>query len=320
MILFMEETFMSSIENTWDGKEVVPDNTMYDRAAMRVKDTRNIVEGLQGLLCQMEPIIKMCRNQEKNSEFIQEIEQVQLIIRILNENIREKHDWDHIRETFSHKSVRYLKAGLLFKQLQLEENINKIKSEHGGIPDLALTSFEEQIQHIKKDSELGFFKNTKPADIFMSILLPKDKKTISLDQKTTTLPLSNFPFVDKELQGRCGSLLALADTNFETINQYDSVLREAATILENRVKQKTGLINEFGEILIGKAFNKDKPILRVSTNENAQNGVLLLFKGYTAFIRNEVAHNLVPLTKERTVQLLGFIDYLLSLVEESEKI
>lgn len=309
---------MAPIENTWDETKQVPEDETYQLACMRVKSVRVILEGLRGLLDRMEPFIKIWENQGKqDSPFIQEIENVRSIVSWMNAHLKDKNNYEYIYQTLSHKIVRYLKAGLLYKQLLVEDEINKIRQENSSMPDAFFEELEEQIFKLKEEAEEGFFKNTKPADIFLSILLP-NKKNIVQTEKTCLL-LDNIPIIDKELSDRCSSLLALADSKIESINQYDDVLRSAITVLESRIKDKTGL-NDYGDALIGKAFNKDKPILKVSSNENVQNGVIFLFKGYIAVIRNDLAHNVVPLTRERTVQLLGFVDYLLSIVEGAEKV
>lgn len=90
---------------------------------------------------------------------------------------------------------------------------------------------------------------------------------------------------DAELAERCSDLLA-ADAN------HDRVIREACTVLENRVRRLTGISAESAVPLIQQAFSAKKPVIRMSDHENEQLGAMELYTGMMRLFRNGVGHRL----------------------------
>lgn len=118
---------------------------------------------------------------------------------------------------------------------------------------------------------------------------------------------------DSPLRGRCKRLLT-ASRNFDT------AFREATTIFEDRLKQKTGLDDlELGDLL-PKALNPDttKAILVVGRKKTEQEGFYLLCRGLTLFFRNTAHHRLSDsFSREDALKFCGFMDALLSVVERA---
>ena len=93
-----------------------------------------------------------------------------------------------------------------------------------------------------------------------------------------------------------------------------------SVILEDKIRNISGIQGKSGVELMSAAFASKPPLLKFSDDANLQDSAHLLFRGYSGFIRNEVMHRLVPnYTKERVLQLMGFVDYLLFLLSGVEK-
>jgi uncharacterized protein (TIGR02391 family) len=105
-------------------------------------------------------------------------------------------------------------------------------------------------------------------------------------------------------------------------DRNDTVVAEASRILENRLRAVTGCTDgSTGKQLVTLAFNGQKPKLRVSSVPSEQEAAQLLFMGTFGFIRNQVQHKLLgSLPAERVLQVLGWIDYLLSVIEQAERV
>ena len=66
-------------------------------------------------------------------------------------------------------------------------------------------------------------------------------------------------------------------------------------------------------------MGKPTPRIKFSDVKDLQESAHLLFRGYSGFVRNEVMHGLVPsYTRERVLQLIGMVDYLLFILSAAE--
>lgn len=102
---------------------------------------------------------------------------------------------------------------------------------------------------------------------------------------------------DAELRDRCAGLLS-------TSGKYDTVIREATTILENRIRSKAGhdllarLIpnanDQTGENLVNQLFSPTKPILEVSSEKDKRISFHRILLGVVSYLRNPYHHKLDP--------------------------
>jgi uncharacterized protein (TIGR02391 family) len=119
---------------------------------------------------------------------------------------------------------------------------------------------------------------------------------------------------DPVLRARCAVLLA-DDAHF------DRAIREAAVVLEARVREAIGGGSATGVPLMELAFSPEAPRLRLSTDKKEQLGAMQLYRGTMAFFRNPVGHQLNPaFTRDDAARFVAMVDLLLALLAKAERL
>lgn len=116
---------------------------------------------------------------------------------------------------------------------------------------------------------------------------------------------------DDELRERCVDLLLRP-------GKADTAVRDAAVLLEHRVRRIAGLENtDLGVGLIDKALNPKTGVLKAEGTDAERRAVHELFRGTIAFFKNPASHRLIAdydVTRAR--QVVGLVDILLQLLQE----
>lgn len=124
----------------------------------------------------------------------------------------------------------------------------------------------------------------------------------------------DFVLEDQELLGRCRDLLLAR-------KHYDRVVREATTVLDDRLKKLTGIPHMNPVALVAKALNPDpsKAILVVSAERDEQQGIFNICNGVTLAFRNRAHHNLSnAFSRADLLKVCGFVDALLAVIGKAE--
>lgn len=115
---------------------------------------------------------------------------------------------------------------------------------------------------------------------------------------------------DDQLHGRCRDLLMAA-------RHYDRVIREATTVLDDRLKKTIGIKNLNPEALIGKVLNPnpDKAVIEISAERSEQEGIHSICRGIMLAFRNPAHHSVSDrFTREDALKFCGFVDTILGLI------
>jgi len=138
--------------------------------------------------------------------------------------------------------------------------------------------------------------------------LPKGRKPEPITAGTIKTLLQ-----DQQLHARCRDLL-------RATAHFDRVFREATTVLDDRLKKKTGIKNMNPENLVSKAVNPDpfKAIIEVSADKSEQEGIHSICKGIMLAFRNRTHHTLSDkFTREDALKFCGFVDTVLGVIEQA---
>jgi len=133
------------------------------------------------------------------------------------------------------------------------------------------------------------------------------KRSRSIDAATV-----NFLLQDDQLRDRCKDLL-LAKKHF------DRVLREATTVLDDRLKKKSEISSMNPVNLVNKVLNPQKPVIQVSAEKEEQEGFHSICKGVMLAFRNRAHHSLSEkFTQQDALKFCGLIDTLLGTIERAD--
>lgn len=140
---------------------------------------------------------------------------------------------------------------------------------------------------------------------------PRVAARVAAKEKPITAATIKTLLKDPQLHTRCKDLI-LANKHF------DRAFREATTVLDDRLKKKTGIKNMNPANLVGKALNPNptKAVIEVSADKAEQEGMYSICKGIMLAFRDKTHHTLSDrLTREDALTFCGFIDTILGVIE-----
>jgi hypothetical protein len=246
----------------------------------------------------------------------------------LSEKIEGRDQFDTVDISVSHWLVRYMKSLAFLYLKSLREKRNKLASRK-AVTSFTLSAVDREISAAEDlFQNAGVFKGASTLELLASYPDSAAEVVVSSDPAPPFLDLSQRPrpvmvgsieILDHELRARCLDLF----NQFQEAGQADrndTVVAEASRILENRLRRVLGADDgKSAKQLVSDAFNARSPRLVVSNVPAEQESAQLLFLGTFGFIRNSVQHKLLAnMPAERVLQILGWTDYLLSVIDQSQ--
>jgi hypothetical protein len=228
----------------------------------------------------------------------------------------------------SHGWVRYVKSVAMLYLEHLRERRDALASRP-RISKYLLRAVDQQISSFEEKANIGIFRNATPSPLLLAEL--PEASVGSLQEATAVAPVSierqrrpvvldTIEIQDTELRKRCLDLFAQFREE-GAHDRLDTVVNEATRILEDRLRSLTGApATCTGVDLARYGFAVPDQRLNVSDLPAEQEAAHLLYRGVFGFIRNSVHHRLVEtLQPERVLQIVGMIDYLISVAESARR-
>jgi uncharacterized protein (TIGR02391 family) len=122
---------------------------------------------------------------------------------------------------------------------------------------------------------------------------------------------------DDELRERCQDLILAK-------SKYDRAINQATLVLEQRIRTKSQPATpQNGSGLVNYAIKNSlsDTVLKLTNNNTEQEGYANIFRGIVLSFRNPTHHHILDnLTQEDALRICGFIDVLLRVIDNSQKI
>jgi uncharacterized protein (TIGR02391 family) len=150
------------------------------------------------------------------------------------------------------------------------------------------------------------------------------KLVFVLDQQLTRVDTREPKIRRLTLEGLHPRILEVASDLF-TDEHYSQAILEAVKVVEQRVKEQSGLTNDYGASLMGKAFRKGSGSIQVAhesgkSGEDEQEGFMHLFMGAAQAIKNPKSHETVTLKDpQRAIEYLGFLSLLMRRLDDARE-
>jgi hypothetical protein len=208
--------------------------------------------------------------------------------------------------------------------LRLYSTQRDLLSRDPGLSRAVLELLDQQITRLEEKFNSGIFMSVPTMSLSIEQIAISEHVSVQMAPSVPTIPqlspapvvLDSIQVLDPDLRSRCLDLFKSFTESSQT-SRLDTVLTEATRILEDRIRHVSGApANSVGVELAQYAFSGEEPRIRLSELPAEQDAARLLFRGFFGFIRNHVHHRLVgDLKPDRVLQIVGMIDYLVSLID-----
>jgi hypothetical protein len=315
-------------KNPWDGVEQPSDDKVAGSPWFYLETYLEFHQGLGDLLTELERHRELVQQLGLAvSPYEEEVDYVRGMREWGEEKIKEKKESRSgmiVVNGVTFGSLRYLKAAILYRAFQVQQQQREFLAKQKLVPRSVLRSFDERIKQLQNIGEMGKLSGLKPADVLFEItdeggVPPISRPSRAEPARPTEGALIDVPIVDEELRKRCLPLMKAIE-GAGSPDQFDTVIREMSVVLEDRVRGVSGFSGKAsGGDLFSLTMAKEPVLVRFSAEKDVQEAAHLFFRGYSGLVRNEVMHRLVrSYTRERVLQLLGLVDYLLDLLSRAE--
>ncbi|HAJ57554.1 MAG TPA: TIGR02391 family protein [Candidatus Omnitrophica bacterium] len=137
----------------------------------------------------------------------------------------------------------------------------------------------------------------------------------NLDEKILELGSLINAIENQELKDRCLDLLTAR-------SKFDRVINQATLVLEDSIRQKSGITGKEGVKLVNEAIkdNALDSVLVIDGEPEEQEGLAHICRGIMLSFRNLTHHKLVDkFSREDALKFCGFIDILLKIIQSAKK-
>jgi hypothetical protein len=219
----------------------------------------------------------------------------------------------------THGRVRLIKSAGTLYLAELSRRRDVI-AQRPNVSRYVLQAVDQKLAEGREYLNVGVVGRTDPLPLLMdevlgrapeSALPAREDESLAHRPQPRPLVMQSIEIRDPELRERCLDLFELFREQGQP-ERLDTVVMEATRILENRLRALSGADATIGGVELAKFALGDKRLM-VSHVAPEQEAAHLLYRGVFGFIRNRVHHRLVAdLQPERVLQIVGMIDYLIS--------
>lgn len=316
------------IPKPWDGVDQPPDNTVASSPWFFVDAYAEFQKGLDALLSELEKHRNTVQLLGLESPpYDEEVDRIRGMVDWGKERLDATNRSPRASITVSDTtfgSLRYLKAGVLYLAYLVEKQKRAFLAGAEIVPRSVLQSFDARIEQLQNMGEMGKLGGLRPAEVLFELFEATTGTSSKSEARMepafpTPTAHADVPIVDLVLRKRCLPILAAIE-GAGSPEQYDTVIREMSVVLEDRVRELTGFAGKVsGAELFSATMTRDPCLIRFGSEKDVQEAAYLFFRGYSGLVRNEVMHRLVEsYTKERAMQILGTVDYLLFLLSRAQ--
>ena len=140
------------------------------------------------------------------------------------------------------------------------------------------------------------------------------KYTHNLDERIMELGSLINAIENQELKDRCFDLLTAR-------GKFDRVINQATLVLEDTIRQKSGITGKEGVKLVNEAIKDDASdsVLIIEGEPEEQEGLAHICRGIMLGFRNLTHHKLIDkFSREDALKFCGFVDILLKIIDTAD--
>lgn len=145
------------------------------------------------------------------------------------------------------------------------------------------------------------------------------EKLIDLKNGSISETKEEFPFMkNSQFRFNLHPKVQGISSDYLENGHYRAAILDTFILLIESVKKKSNSQKD-GSSLMDEVFSPSKPILKISDDSNEQQGILMLFKGATMYLRNSNAHKIKEWdSANEAIEWLSFASRLFFILDKTE--